>query len=407
MDRIRQTAIAAVIAIAMMVGWLMTGCSNEKKVNLQFVINDTKMETKASALIRDGRLMVPESYLEQISQKQIEWLNLPPKNDASYYSDQVAVLMYHDIAPNPLDDSIIALERFEKQMSLLNQSGFQVISLEQYESFILSNGEVPDNAVLITFDDGYESFYTFAFPVLKKYGYPATNFVIVSSVGDRTKPQTAKLTWDQMRTMQQEGMSFRSHTYNMHVYGAVNEAGDTTPVMVRHIYDKVSQRNETKDEYVKRVVEDLQKAEEMLRSELGNTLSALAFPFGAYNAGVSELANASGIPIKFSTREGINSRFHHTGYRINGAKAGETEEEFIDKLKRLGDHTGKDGNAAIMIMDGQEAVDIGFSKNQDTQENLISLRDFCRFFDWTIVWNERQELVEIKTLQSPYSEENS
>ncbi|WP_053372069.1 polysaccharide deacetylase family protein [Paenibacillus sp. FJAT-27812] len=407
MDRIKQTAIASVIAVAMMVGWLTSGCSNDKKVNLQFVVNDNKIETKASARIRDGRLMVPEAYLEEISQKQIEWLTLPPKNEGAYYSDEVAVLMYHDIKPVPKGDSIIAVERFEKQMSLLKQNGFKVISLAQYESFMLANGEVPDNAVLITFDDGYESFYQYAFPILKKYGYSAVSFVIVSSVGDHTKPETTKLGWDQMRAMQKEGMSFRSHTYDMHQYSAVNEAGDTTPVMVRPIYDKKNQRIETKDEYVKRVIADLRKAEESLRSELGNTQSAIAFPFGAYNAVVSELTNEAGIPIRFSTREGINTRFHHTGYRVNGAKTGETEEELIEKLKHLGDRTEKNGDAAILIMDGQEAVDIGFSKNQDTQENLISLRDFCHFFNWTIKWDRRHKLVEIKTLETPFLAEKT
>src|SRR4030095_1836250 len=124
MDRTTQAAIGTVVAIAMMIGWLLTGCSNEEEVSrVQFIINDAKIEREASVIIRDGRLMVAESFLEDIFHKQIEWQTIPQPNEAAYYSEQVAVLMYHDMAPVPLDNKIIAVDRFEKQMSLLKHSG--------------------------------------------------------------------------------------------------------------------------------------------------------------------------------------------------------------------------------------------------------------------------------------------
>lgn len=70
MDRTTQTMIATVVAIAMMVGWLLTGCSNEEKVSIvQFEINDIKIEHKAAASIHNGRLMVPASSIEEIFNK--------------------------------------------------------------------------------------------------------------------------------------------------------------------------------------------------------------------------------------------------------------------------------------------------------------------------------------------------
>lgn len=288
-------------------------------------------------------------------------------------------------------------------MSMLKQHGFHVISIEEYANFMLGNGEVPDNAVMITFDDGYESFYKLAYPILMKYGYPATNFVIVSAIDDRTREGTPKLTWEQMREMQQNGMSFRNHTYDMHVYKAMNKEGKETPVTVRPIYNKGNQRVETKKEYNKRITADLLKAEERLRHELGNTQSALAFPYGAYNTNILEIVIALDIPISFSTKEGINSKLHRLGYRINGARSGETEAELIEKLKQLGDRTGKGSDSMMLFIDGQEISDINFSLESDAKEPMISIRGFCEKYEWTVAWNKAKNQVEIKTLQSPNS----
>jgi biofilm PGA synthesis lipoprotein PgaB len=395
MDQKKQAALAIVIAVAMMVGWLLTGCSNENEVSdIQFIVNGTKLEGKAPAMIQNDRLMVSEQYLETAFDTQLEWFSVPSKKENVYYSEQVAVLMYHDIAIKPESDGIIAVERFKKQMQLVKQNGFQVISIKQYVNFMQGKGSVPDNALLITFDDGYESFYKLAYPILKEYGYPAVNFVIVSTIDDRTKPGTPKLTWDQMREMQQAGMSFMSHTFEMHHYGAVNEHGNEAPVMSKLSYDKDKKKMETNEEYVQRLRNDLLMAEERLRSELGNTVSALAFPYGAYNETILELTEAAGISVTFTTKEGINSKFHRTGFRINGARAGETEDALIQKLKGKGNHSAK------LLIDGKEVTGINFSEKSGAHMRMISLCDFGDYYDWKIKWHHEKKQVEIKTKQS-------
>ncbi|MGG1637276.1 polysaccharide deacetylase family protein [Paenibacillus sp. NRS-1760] len=393
MDQKKKAALAIVIAVAMMVGWLLTGCSNENKVNsVQLIVNGTKLEGQAPAMIQNDRLMVSAQYLEQAFDKQYDLFNMSSSNKSVYYSEQVAVLMYHDIAIKPQSDGIIAVERFKKQMQLVKQNGFQVITIEQYINFMQGKGHVPDNALLITFDDGYESFYKLAYPILKEYGYPAVNFVIVSTIDDRTKPGTPKLTWDQMREMQQAGMSFMSHTFDMHRYGAVNEHGNEAPVMSKLNYDKQKKKMETKAEYVERLKKDLLRAEDRLKSELGNKVSTLAFPYGAYSEAVLELTKAVGIPITFTTKEGINSKFHHNGFRINGARAGETEDELFRKLK--GDHSAK------LFIDEKEFPDIHFSEKSGTEVQMIALRDIANYYDWKIYWRSDTKQVEIQTKQS-------
>ncbi|WP_419874464.1 polysaccharide deacetylase family protein [Candidatus Pristimantibacillus sp. PTI5] len=396
MDRIKQAGIALVVAAAMLLGWLLTGCTNDNEMNsIAFIVNGERKESKAPAIILNGRLMVPESHIEEVFGKQLEWLTPAPQSEAAYYSEHVAVLMYHDIAEAPQNERIIAVDRFEKQLRLLKQNGFQIIGIEEYERFLLEEGSVSDNAVLITFDDGYESFYKLAFPILRSYGFPAVNFVIVSSIDDRSKPGTAKLSWEQMKEMQKSGMSFRSHTFDMHRYGAVNEDGKEAPVMAGPIFDRTLLKKETEEEYGIRLREDLMKAEERLRSELGNKQGTLAFPYGAYRPAILELTASVGIPVTLSTREGINSRLHRAGYRINGATAGETEEELIAKLKQFGEQLGEDSQQPSLFIDGQEAGSVQFSIGPDSSEPMIVLRDFCSFFGWTLHLSKSNKQVEI------------
>jgi len=65
----------------------------------------------------------------------------------------------------------------------------KVISLDDFLEIHRSNAAIPDNAVVLTFDDGYRSNYTEVYPILKKYKIPATIFLTVNMIG------TGKVLW--------------------------------------------------------------------------------------------------------------------------------------------------------------------------------------------------------------------
>ncbi|MCX7697854.1 MAG: polysaccharide deacetylase family protein, partial [Candidatus Goldbacteria bacterium] len=71
----------------------------------------------------------------------------------------------------------ISSEIFEEHLKFLKENGYNVISMKEYLSFLDGVGSIPDNSVIITIDDGYKSVYDIAFPLLKKYGYPATIYI--------------------------------------------------------------------------------------------------------------------------------------------------------------------------------------------------------------------------------------
>jgi peptidoglycan/xylan/chitin deacetylase (PgdA/CDA1 family) len=93
-----------------------------------------------------------------------------------------SVLMYHSVGNNS-EFFTVTKESFEKQMKYLKDRNFSVISLRELADQI-KNGKPIANTVAITFDDGYKDNIEFAYPVLKKYGFPAAIFVTTGSVGE-------------------------------------------------------------------------------------------------------------------------------------------------------------------------------------------------------------------------------
>ena len=248
-----------------------------------------------------------------------------------YYRDRVIVLMYHHIVEGPEDRDGLPVSEFRRQMELLAANRFNVIGMREFADYMLRGAPVPPNAVLITFDDGYESFYTLAFPVLKELGFPASNFLIVKWID---KPYgIPKLTWDQMREMQAHGMSFYSHSYQAHEYRPVNRSGRLKPALAHRLYLKDKKRKETPGEYRQRVLDDLMAAERRLREELGNRTGILAFPYGAYNEDLLLLAEKAGIEMVFSTREGINKRGQRVVYRVNAGAPDTDAEELVRRMR--------------------------------------------------------------------------
>ena len=83
---------------------------------------------------------------------------------------------YQDILPKPL---FVLFEEFEKQMAYLNENGYTVLKIQDVVDFFYCGKNVPEKAVLITFDDMYKSVLLYAYPVLKRHGFSAVGFVVL------------------------------------------------------------------------------------------------------------------------------------------------------------------------------------------------------------------------------------
>lgn len=94
------------------------------------------------------------------------------------------ILMYHKVAPDafPYFGGAVSPEAFEHQIQMLVRN-FNVIAIEDLENINSYTGT--RDTVVITFDDGYQSVYQWAFALLKRYGLPATVFLATDYIGNR------------------------------------------------------------------------------------------------------------------------------------------------------------------------------------------------------------------------------
>lgn len=125
----------------------------------------------------------------------------------------VPVLMYHSVNPKTnqqMRNLIVSPESFERQMRFLKSQRYNVVTLEEVSRLMHDKKKAPPKTVAISFDDGFKDNYIYAYPVLKKFGLPATIFVIYNEVG---RPQGDRLNWEQIREMQASGLiAIGSHT---------------------------------------------------------------------------------------------------------------------------------------------------------------------------------------------------
>lgn len=130
----------------------------------------------------------------------------------------IPVLMYHSIDNNEVFFTVKP-EEFKRQMDYLKNNGYRVIKFSDLVNVLEFEREIPKKTVVLTFDDGYGDNCINAFPILKKYNFPATIFLITGLIGDKINNAqniTLKaLNWEQIKEMHNSGLiDFEPHTVN-------------------------------------------------------------------------------------------------------------------------------------------------------------------------------------------------
>ncbi len=215
---------------------------------------------------------------------------------------KVLVLNYHKIENNNHSLSVPPWD-FETQMKYLSDHGYTSISPDELYTALAGDGKLPDNPVLITFDDGYRDNYDNAFPILKKYKLKATIFVITSFLGKKEQ----YLTWEQAREMEKHGISIQSHTV------------DHKPM------------TDLSDEQLRmELVESKKKAE----AELGHEVGYIAYPTGTYNLHIAEMVKEAGYKGAFTIKYGNVDEATNI-YAIERVPIFHTENTNKDFLERI------------------------------------------------------------------------
>lgn len=187
----------------------------------------------------------------------------------------VPVLCYHSVDASG-DIYNVTPERLRDHFQYFKDQGYTLISPAQFKA-AASGASLPKKPLLISFDDGYASFYTTVYPLLKEYHYPATMFIISSWPGT----DATGLTWKQIQEMDASGLvTIGSHSHELHHFAAIDSYGDQAPVTDTPPY---KQGYISPDEYASLLRQDLAESRRVLERQLGHPVQSLAWPYGAYN----------------------------------------------------------------------------------------------------------------------------
>ncbi len=119
--------------------------------------------------------------------------------------ERMICLMYHNVFDETVP-GIIGKDEFEAHIKYIR--GMKTFKMEELESL---NYRLPENTILVTFDDGYKNNYTNAFPILKKYNIKATVFLNTEYI----EKDKSYLNWEEIREMYESGLiDFQMHTHS-------------------------------------------------------------------------------------------------------------------------------------------------------------------------------------------------
>ena len=265
-----------------------------------------------------------QEYVESIYEKEYA---------ADGHTKKLPILMYHDIGENDgSDDVVVSPEAFERHIKLISENGFAAVTLEDVLNYIKKGVDLPEKAVLITFDDGYMSNYIYGFPILKKYGQHAVIFAVGETFGKDKYPGTDKdichhFGMAELKEMEASGfIEVQSHTYGMH---------EAAEFAAPPIYEDILKKDDESDlDYVKRVRKDISLWEETLNKKM----TALAFPHGMSDILSQAVLNENGVKLTFSTNAKTDTLIK--GLRLSGYNLGRytitertTDSELLDILE--------------------------------------------------------------------------
>ena len=244
------------------------------------------------------------SYANTLS----EPVNSEPEYSEHAYSAfaevTVPILMYHHLAEIADNPWTVTPDNFERQMQWLTGTGFNTVSLRQLYNFVHFGADLPENPVVITFDDGYLSVYEYAFPILYRYGLNASIFVIGSQVGtsyykDTGHPTTPKFCLRQARTMTDSGLiEIQSHTYDMHQWAPFEIGPARENILIMY--------GENYDDYIAFLTYDHLRISYLVENATGQSVFALAFPLGIYDELSLDVLRSLGVSVTLTVRHGLN-----------------------------------------------------------------------------------------------------
>ena len=239
----------------------------------------------------------------------------------AHAASDLTVIGYHEITHHDqkalIPDYAVTPERFAQHIQWLKDNGYHFVSVNDILNSQKGKSSLPSKPVLITVDDGYQSFYTDAFPIVKRDKIPVVLAVVGSwlkpaanqkvNFGDEVIDRSKILTWPELKEMQNSGLvEIGNHSYDLHHGVNGNPQGNSEPAAVTRIYDPKTSSYESDAHYTARIYNDL-KANNAILTEHGlASPRVMVWPYGRYNMQTLNIAKQLGMPITVTLDDGPN-----------------------------------------------------------------------------------------------------
>ncbi len=205
----------------------------------------------------------------------------------------VPIMMYHNVQQSThYVPNTVSPQNFADHMAFLKKNNFKVLSLDELVNIIQSGKPLPRKSAVITFDDGYEDNYIYAYPILKKYNFPAIIFVPSDQVDTK-----GFLTTDQIKEMMQHGIAIGSHTR-------------TQAYLPNESYE--SQKDQIFES--KRIIEE----------KFSQPVQYIAYPTGGFSEQIKALVKEAGYKGACTTNRGFDKSDKDV-YELNRIRFGDRD----------------------------------------------------------------------------------
>ncbi len=223
----------------------------------------------------------------------------------------IPILMYHNLCIDESDvnSETVTASKFESDLIWLKENGYETfLPKEIYKICIEEKQAVPDNAVMITFDDGYLSNYELAYPLLVKYNAKAEISVITKVIDNEEKTFSVFCTWEQLKEMSDSSfVEIGSHSDNMH-------NPDNSGEMYKDDKNGINRFSE-EDAYA-----DLKLSMDKIIKNIGSSPVSFAYPYGMVNRKLKKQITDL-FPVNFITKPQPGNVRHNMAllgrFRIN------------------------------------------------------------------------------------------
>jgi peptidoglycan/xylan/chitin deacetylase (PgdA/CDA1 family) len=191
----------------------------------------------------------------------------------SFQSHAAIILQYHHVSTQTPRSTSVTPDEFRTHLQYLKDHQYQVIGLDSLLAQLQQGEEPAANAVVITFDDGYDNIYHQAHPILREFNFPYTVFLSPALIDRKEGPV---MSWQQIKQLHKDGVLIANHSsYHAHL---------ATP-----------NKGESKADWLKRAKADIELAQSQLEQQLGITHKWLAYPYGEFSVELEQLVQQLGF----------------------------------------------------------------------------------------------------------------